>query len=75
MSQLFDITVATKQLRLDTTGYGETTFTVTNTSSEAHRVATRLVTDNPKYQNGLKIERDSCKKAEMERPPSAYNGW
>ncbi|OQY49857.1 MAG: hypothetical protein DRR08_23165 [Candidatus Parabeggiatoa sp. nov. 2] len=84
MSQLFDITVASKQLRLDTTGYGETTFTVTNTSSEALRVATRLVTDNPKYQNWLKIESDSERnfpakgthqyRVKIDVPPDEFQG-
>ena len=84
MSQRFDITVTNSTLSLDANGYGETTFTVTNPSSEARRVAIKLATLNPQHKNWLKIEGDLEReflangthqyRVNIEVPPDKFKG-
>jgi hypothetical protein len=84
MSQRFDITVTNPTLSLDANGYGETSFSVTNSSSEARRVAIKLATLNPQHKNWLKIEGDLEReflangthqyRVNIEVPPDKFKG-
>jgi len=84
MSQPFDITVTNPKLSLDANGHGETTFTVTNSSSETRQVAIKLTTINPQHKNGLKMEGESEREfpkdgthqypVKIEVPPDKFKG-
>lgn len=58
MSQLIDIIVEPQNIRLDENGRGETTFTITNLTSEERRLTVKLATIHPQHQNWLKLEGD-----------------